>query len=349
MRQWITKGLGIGVACLAAVCPVRAQDAGQLQQAYQDYANKKWTVATKELQAITKKSPDSVQAHEMLASIYLGQNQIPAAVPELEAVVRLNPKEVASYRDNLGVAYQQAGEYPKAVRLYQAALLQTPADPMLLFSYAVVLEKSGRHTEAAAAFSNAAALGPKDAKAPLYAGLLDHQLGNDTQAVPLLKSALTRGTDQKFAAYTALAEAAAAAKNTADAIGYYTQGGAANPTDFMTQANLGILEQNSGNAAAAEAAYRKAVMLKSADPKAMASIHSDLALLLESAGKYDEAAPYLEAATQLDPTNAAVQVSLAMVYEKQGRKAHALAAYQKALTLNADNNAAKEGVGRLSK
>jgi len=58
----------------------------------------------------------------------------------------------------------------------------------------------------------------------------------------------------------------------------------------VTFANLGVLEQNSGKKADAEAAYRQAVTLKAGAPKALAAIQSNLALLLTGDGKIDDAA-----------------------------------------------------------
>lgn len=321
----------------------------QMSQAYKDYTGKKYAEATRELQAILKKSPNIVEAHEMLAAIYLDQNQVPQAIPELEAVVRLHPKEVAGFRDNLGVAYQQTGDYPKALRLYQSALAQNPNDPALALNYALVLEKSGRHADAAVAFDKATALNPKDSRAPLYAGLLYHQAGNDAKAVPRLKSALALGTTEKFSAYIALAEAASTAKDTSGALSYYMLATQAKPGDFGTQANIGILEQNAGNKPAAEAAYRKALALQADTPQNKANIESNFGLLLISEGKLDEAAAELAQAGTGDPASVTVQDNLGVVYEKQGKKDLALAAYTKALSIHPDDAAAKSGISRLGK
>ncbi len=319
-----------------------------MQQAYKDYSQKKFSVATPELQAILKKSPNTVEAHEMLADIYQRQNQLPQAIPEMEAVVRLKPKD-ASWRDTLGGAYLKVGAPAKAAGVFQTALIQNPTSADDASKYAYALEQGGKHAEAAAAFEKAAALNPKDSQAPLYAGLLYHQVGNDTKAVPYLKSAIALGTTQKGTAYTALAEAATAVKQTSDAIVYQTQAAEANPTDFGTEANLGIMEQNAGKKADAEEAYRKTLTLKSDDPKSVAGIQENLAGLLRLDGKLDEAATLLTQAASVDPTNVSIQDNLGVIYEKQGKKDLALAAYKQALTLKPGNGVATDGIARLSK
>lgn len=324
------------------------ENSDAMQQAYKDYSQKKFAVALPELQKILKKSPNTVEAHEMLADIYLRQNQAPQAIPELEAVVRLKPKD-AAFRDNLGVAYLQGGDTVKAAAVFQTLMTQKPTDASYAFQYGIALEQAGKHSDAAAAFEKAAALDPKDSRAPLYAGLLYHQAGSDAKAVPYLKSALALGTTDKFHAELALAEAATTAKQNSDAVGYYTQAAEANPTDFGAKANLGILQQNAGQKAAAEATYRQALTLKADSPKTYASIQENLAGLLKSDGKLDEAASLLTQAAQADTASVALQDDLGSVYEKQGKKDQALAAYKQALTINPDNGLAKEGIARLSK
>ena len=329
MLKLTKAALGVGMIWIAAVSPVLAQDgpvgaggeggaqagvgngvtdrgpgvagpgdtsqdptseeSDKMSQAFKDFKDKKYAPATKALKEVLKESPNILEAHEMLASIYLTQQQVPQAIPELEAVVRLHPKDVADYRSNLGAAYQQTGNYPKAIALYQDAIRQNPKDPALAANYALVLEKSGRHADAAAAFEKAAALSPKDSRPLFNAGYLYHQAGNDAKAVPLLKSAIALGTPEKFNAYISLAEAASTAKQPAEAVQDYMLALQAKPDDFNAQANIGVVQQNAGNKAEAEAAYRKALTLKADTPKSRASVESNLGVLLINEGKLDDA------------------------------------------------------------
>lgn len=364
IKRFINSAAAGAGLCLAALSPVQAQtgnrppagpagDGDSLQQAYKDYSAGKFAAATPELLAIIKKSPETnspetLNAYKMLANIYLRQNQVPQAVPEMEAVVRLDPKDAAT-RSNLGVAYLQTGEAAKAAGVFQSLLAQNPKNAEYAFQYADALERGGKHIEAAAAFEEAAALNPADSRAPLYAGQLYHQAGDDAKAVPNLKAALARGTSEKFIVNTALAEAATAAQQNSDAIVYYTQAAQAKPDDFGTEYNLGVLEQNAGKPAAAEAAYRQALPLKAPDPKSSAALRENLAWLLKSGGKLEEAATLLTQAAQSDPTSVSVQDNLGAVYEKQGKKGLALAAYHQALTLSSGDAVAQDGVARLSK
>ncbi len=330
--------------------PIPQDEADDMQKAYKDYTDKKFSAALPRLLAIAKKSPKVIEAHEMLADIYLRQNQVPQAIPELETVVRLKPKD-ASFKSNLGVAYLQSGDSVKAAAVFQTLATQYPASADYAYKYAIALEKGGQHAAAAAAFEKAAALEPKNGQLPLDAGLLYHQVGNDAKAVPLLKAALALAPSagDQFNAYTALAEAATTAKQSDETIRYTVLASQAKPGDFNTVANLGIMQQNAGKKAEAEATYRQAIALKADSPKSLASVQSNLAMLLTADGKLSEAAPLLVQATQNDPSSVGLQDNLGAVYEKMGKKPEALAAYQQALALNPNNGIAKEGTARLSK
>ncbi|MGI4787773.1 MAG: tetratricopeptide repeat protein [Janthinobacterium lividum] len=316
--------------------------------AVDDYNHKKYADAANEMKDYLKQNNKDARAHRFMADIFVAQNNIAGAIPEWEVATRLDRSDKTS-RANLGIAYLQVGSYDKAVSLYQAALLQNPKDDQMQMQLGIALDNAGKQADAIAAFEKSAALNPRSSGPPLYAGLLNHKTGHDDKAVPELKTALALGTTEKFQAYAALAEAASAAKQSDEAIKDYTLAAQAKPDDFVTQANLGVLEQNAGNKSEAEAAYQQAVTLKADSPTAMAGIQSNLALLLIDNGKLDEAAALLVKATQGDPTNAYYQNNLGQVYEKQGKKDLAIAAYTKAIELDPGLIGAKDSLATLKK
>ena len=125
-----------------------------------------------------------------------------------------------------------------------------------------------------------------------------------------------------------LAEAYDRADRKDDAMQEYQLASAAKPDDFSAAAEIGILNQLENKKAEAEAAYRKALTLKAGTPEAQAQIQADLAFLLAQDNNTDEALSLLTQATQGDPKNAQYESDLGQVYEKQGKKDLALAAYQ---------------------
>lgn len=316
--------------------------------AMDDYNHKQYKEAASGLRDYLKNNPRDPQAHRLMADIDVAQKDIPAAIPEWEAAVKLDKNDKSS-RVNLGSAYLETGSYDKAVTFFQDAVDRSPKDPQLNMQLAIALDSTGKHAEAATAFEDAASLDPKNSMPILYAGLLNHQTGHDDKAVPELKTALALGTPEKSKVYLALAEAAVAAKQTDEAIKDYTLAGQADPKDFVTQYNLGVLEQNAGKKAEAETAYRKALTLKTDDAKALAGVRSNLALLLIDSGKMDEAAALLAQATQGDPTNAEYENNLGQVYEKLNKKDLAIAAYTKAVQLDPSLVGAKASLTELQK
>ena len=315
--------------------------------AIDDYNHRHYKGVAPGLKDYLRENPKDAETHRLMADIDIAQNNIAAAIPEWEAAVHLDRNDKGSMA-NLGVAYVQTGSYDKTIIFYQNQLGHNAKDAKMRVQFGSALDGAGRHAEAAATFEKAA-LVPKDSMAALYAGLLNHRSGHDDKAVPELKTALALGTTQKFQAYAALAEAASAAKQGGEAIKNYALAGQANPTDFVTFANLGALEQNSGKKADAEAAYRQAVTLKAGDPKVLAAIQSNLALLLTGDGKIDDAAAFLVKATANDPANALFQNNLGQVCEKQGKKDLVIAAYAKAVSLDPSLPSAKGSAARLSK
>lgn len=233
---------------------------GLLRRAYDAYSAGRYSEAATRLGAIVFKSPNTLLAHRMLADIYIRQDKIKDAIPEMEEVVRLDPKD-DNTRDNLGIAYIQTGQYDKASAFYRDALTQNPKNAKLAFSYAAALDRGGRHAEAAQAFDRAAVLDPKNPRPALYAGLLYHLSGTDTQARPLLQKALTLGTSERFKAYTALAEAAVAAKDNAGAFQNYTLAAQADPKNALTRYNIGVLYEQQGKTDLALEAYKQAAAL----------------------------------------------------------------------------------------
>ena len=145
-----------------------------------------------------------------------------------------------------------------------------------------------------------------------------------------------------------LAEADDKAGKRDDAIQEYKLASDAKPDDFSAVAEIGILNQLEIKKADAEAAYRKALTLKAPAPEAQAQVQANLAFLLAQDNNTDEAVSLLTQATQADPKNAQYESDLGEVYEKQGKKDLALAAYQQALTLNKAQPEARAGLARLT-
>lgn len=350
----------------------------RFNQAVDDYNAKRYGQAAGELKEYLRGDAKNVAAHKMLASALVQQNKLAEAVPELEAVVRLAPKD-ADGHSNLGAIYLQTGQFDKAAGVYQVLHERKPKDAEAAYFWGVALVQGGKFAEAAAAlrgaialkptapaylqlgsalaqsdksaeaaaaFEAASVLDPKNAQAVLNAGMLYHQGGQDDKAAPLLQKAAALGTPDAFGAHMVLAEIAAHAGKTDDAIQQYKLASAARPGNFGAAANLGVLNQNAGRKADAVAAYRQALTLKTKSPLAVAQVQASLAGLIAKDSP-DEAVTLLTQATQGAPQSARIAASLGQLYENQGKPDLAAAAYQKAVALDPHQPESVAGLARL--
>jgi len=358
------------------------EDAMVYNQGIDALNNKHYKDAEEYFSKYLKNNGQNAQAHKMLANTLFQENQPALAVPQLEAALKISPKDIEA-RDNLGAAYLQIGSFDKAAALYHAARLRSPKDaqlalyeglaltqagkldeavvalkdavrldpknPNAFLQQGVALEGGGKHAEAASAFQSAADLSPKDPRAALYTGTLNQNLGNNAVAIPYLKRALALGTDNPFAAHMSLGNAYAASGKDAEALAEFQSASDAKPEDFGAAANLGTLSQKAGHKPQAEAAYRRALAAPALEPRIAAPIQSNLALMLVAEGKLEAAATLLSSATQGDPTSAPLQENLGLVLERQNKTDQAIAAYQKALQLDPTLPTAKESLARLKK
>lgn len=116
-----------------------------------------------------------------------------------------------------------------------------------------------------------------------------------------------------------------------------------NKNHFVAMNNLGNAFRDTKNFAVAEDWYRKAM---TANPQFAVPVQQ-MALMLESRGKVDEAIRVLEDGARRIPTNADLQFSLGLMYEEKSLKDQAKAAYAKALQISPNLADAKQRLTAL--
>ncbi|MEB3244881.1 MAG: tetratricopeptide repeat protein [Vampirovibrionales bacterium] len=111
----------------------------------------------------------------------------------------------------------------------------------------------------------------------------------------------------------------------------HQQSQSASPVPAAVNAyNTGIQAAEAGNVLAAETAYRDALK---ADPAFIAA-YNNLADVLVSLGKLDEATQLYQRAVQLSPNNAALYRNLAVTLERNGQIEQAMRAYESYLSVS---------------
>lgn len=116
------------------------------------YRLRLYPLAEQELNAVLAATPDSVDAHRLLAAMTYDAGAIPAAIEHLEATARLAPTDPRPKR-LLGLIHNDYERYPEAVEHYEESLRRSPdqADrDEVLVEMAGSLVKLHRHREALA-------------------------------------------------------------------------------------------------------------------------------------------------------------------------------------------------------
>lgn len=371
-----------------AVDPAAAQAIAQYNQAINDFnaATRgtdpaKTTAAITELKALsqTPQYRRDPTVHNLLGYLYLTQANPAAAIPELQTTVALAPANLDA-RNNLGNALRQTNQYDGAAAQYRYILAHPAAggpDParvkfnlatvlgqagqldesLALFSeltasgtanagvyknYGFFLQKAGRSADAAAALQKSASLNPKDASASLSAGELFAKAGQYNAAIESLTQAVgpdvspKLSTADEYDAHFALGESYAGKGDRLQAVKEFDAASALQPQNAAPLYNKGVLQQQSGLSADAEASYRAALAKDSNNPQ----IQSALGTLLADQGQNAEAITLLSASAPTLPQNAQAAPfysRLGDLYAKQKDYPNANRARLQALSLSPDD------------
>ena len=240
-------------------------------------------------------------------------------------------------------------DYPTALKLLTTLTEKSPNDPHLLydlaFSQDALAETPAETTAAETTYRRAIAADPKYFDPHLSLGLMLARSGKLTLAHAELLEATTLTTDNpllKARAYRALARIdqasnpAAASDELLSALKISPE----TPDDMLLS---GELAEASGDAIAAEAAYRRVL---AADPENHDATAALTHLLLHQQ-KPDQAENLLTAALSKDPDNPTLNAQLANLYDKQGKPSQALPIVEKLHSAHPDDPAITRLLARL--
>ena len=117
-----------------------------------------------------------------------------------------------------------------------------------------------------------------------------------------------------------------------DAIPHFRAAAQIDPSDPVSNMNIGIYEHSHGNAALAIEYYKKALGL-ARNPKLKAQAYNNLAYAYKDLGDYPDAQQNLQAAVSVNPEFVGAWISLGLVAQKSGELALATQAYSRALKI----------------
>ena len=145
---------------------------------------------------VIEREPRSVpHAYYNRGQVHLDAGDLPRAIADYTAALALNPL----YRQavyNRGLAYQTAGDLGRAAADFREAIRLDPRDPLAFNNLGVVLARSGSFAEAVEAFTRALGLDPVFGAAMLNRGLALSSLGQEGAALGDLRGACRLGTGE---------------------------------------------------------------------------------------------------------------------------------------------------------
>ncbi len=115
-----------------------------------------------QLQALVRKQPKSVEAHEELARAYFGQGLLSEAETEFKRVLELQPQNTDAGL-NLGMVYLTDKQPEEAKAAFAQILTQDTKNADAHFGVGLALAEEAKHQEAIQEFKTAADLGPQSA------------------------------------------------------------------------------------------------------------------------------------------------------------------------------------------
>ena len=133
-------------------------------------------------------APQDAEPPRVLGSRLLRWGQAEAAVPVLEAAVRLGPSHVEGW-NALALAQHRAGDHAAADATFLRGIAQLPGARRLYIGHAALLVAQGRLADAAAAYNFIVGKWPAFAPAHVGRGILLHELGAKAAAEAAFETA----------------------------------------------------------------------------------------------------------------------------------------------------------------
>ncbi len=199
--------------------------------------------------------------------------------------------------------------------------------------------RSGRMSDAEAAYRAALHLDPRNLTALYHLGVLAMEAGQFDEAVRLYSAAIE--LDERQAAFHAsLGDCFRHLGRPAEAECALRRALELEPGWVQVASVLGTLLQSQGRFAEASECFRRVVV---AEPSADA--HFDLGSALQMLGQVDAAARCYTAALGIDPNHALSLVNQATIHKQQGRLDEAVQNFQRALALQPGNAVALGNLG----
>jgi tetratricopeptide (TPR) repeat protein len=213
---------------------------------------------------------------------------------------------------HLGFAYQEIGQYDKAISTFEDARKQSPDDPAVA-SYLVEANLAAKKYNAAVDVAKAAlAQNPGDLRLSRLQARALRLTGKPDQGIALLEEALKKHGDEPLA-YISLAQVYSDTDRHTQAVKVLQDAQAKFPADDSIAFELGTVFDKAKKFADAESAFRSVL---ARDPENATALNYLGYMLAERGERLDESVGYLKRALALEPDNGSFLDSLGWAYYK---------------------------------
>ncbi|HET7275670.1 MAG TPA: DUF4388 domain-containing protein [Longimicrobiaceae bacterium] len=285
------------------VAPSRIHEHRNLGIAF--YRTGMFEEGVREFRRVLDLEPENREARFHLGLIGLRSGEDQVALSYFMELAELGSRSASTFH-NMALALERLGRQSAALVAVEEALRLAPNSPQILLSRAILLLKTGRAPEAAAAF-----------------GAYREVLG-DHEKLP-----------SAYFIFATIAEAAAGRDERAEAIGY--EGLERYPSAGRLLVAAGAVHERRGEWDEAEALYSRAVDDEPDLPQAQQSFGD----ARYRRGAYDQAAEAYERVLQLAPHLAEdACFKLGNIHYKRGQREEAIALWRRVLELNPDHGVA---------
>jgi len=216
---------------------------------------------------------------------------------------------------HLGFAYQELGQFDKAIQAFEDARKLAPNDPATV-TYLVRAQIAAKNYTAAAEIArNARAQNPGDLRLASLESMALRRAGKVDQGVAAMEDFFRRQQDDPDA-YIAMAQVYSDANRGAQAVRVLQDAQNKFPTETSVAFELGTVLDRQKKYAESEAVFRQLI---NKDPENAAALNYLGYMLAERGERLDESVDYINRALALDPDNGSYLDSIGWAYYKDGK------------------------------
>jgi tetratricopeptide (TPR) repeat protein len=216
---------------------------------------------------------------------------------------------------HLGFAYQELGQYDKAIATFDDARKLSPDDPAVASYYIEANIAAKKYPAALDAAKAAVAQNPDDLRLMRLEAQVLKQTGKADQGITLLEDALKKHGDDPMA-YISLGQVYSDADRHDQAVKVLQEAKAKFPGDDSIAFELGTAYDKAKKFADAESAFRSVL---ERDPNNATALNYLGYMLAERGERLDESVRYLTKALEIEPDNGSFLDSLGWAYYKSDK------------------------------